>query len=204
MNKLSLLTLRDAGLLPGNKRNFFQIQDKDGIQPIPIYVSIARMITSEIVPSQPTGFETTHGTHSNGRLLDSPFSQFSLVVRVLRPECAILSMCMHAQSCKKILLRLLLPSFQKSPIAVVALCYGCGSLCKIKNALCFCLGSLAKLKTQFYIFTIEVPLTGGKLLCPFKIKVQGLKSPLLNMTYSELKRLFIKHESVNHDIIFDK
>ncbi|XP_071791463.1 ubiquitin carboxyl-terminal hydrolase 47-like [Asterias amurensis] len=36
MNKLSLLTLRDAGLLPGNKRNFFQIQDKDGIQPIPI------------------------------------------------------------------------------------------------------------------------------------------------------------------------
>ena len=139
--------------------------------------------------SQPTGFETTHGTHSNGRL----FSQFSLVVRVLRPECAILSMCTHAQSCKKILLCLLPPSFQKSPIAVVALCYGCGSLCKIKNALCFCLGSLAKLKTHIYIFPIEVPPYRREIAVP--LQEQSSRPELTIVKYDLLGIEEILHQT---------
>ena len=48
---------------------------------------------------------------SNGRLLSDPFSQFLPVVCVLRPTQAILSMYVHAQSCKKVQSCLLPPAF---------------------------------------------------------------------------------------------
>ena len=42
------------------------------------------------------------------------------------------------------------------------------------GALCFCCGALCKFPTQIYIFLQEDLIARGKLLCPFKNKIQAL------------------------------
>ena len=39
------------------------------------------------------------------------------------------------------------------------------------GALCLCCGAMYKVPVKIYIFLINVHLTRGKLLCPFKIEV---------------------------------
>ena len=50
-----------------------------------------------------------------------------------------------------------------------------GTHSNYRGALCFCCGALCKIPIQTYInFMYKVPLTRGKLLCPFQIKIQDL------------------------------
>ena len=64
-----------------------------------------------------------------------------------------------------------------------------------RSALCFCCGALCKVPIQIYIFLMQVLLTGGKLACPFKTEVQGLR--LIHYVFSthELLCFFLCRDS---------